>query len=116
VKIGRYIRLLVLGEGSQSHVILHHAAFFKLVSDEVHNVWAGHLKKLLEVIDRLSCLALEVMLSSGNLLIGVNGLLVVVTLIVASSNCDLLQCRFGLLLLSLPLLLTPLPAALGNVP
>jgi hypothetical protein len=52
-------------------------------------VWAGCLKKLLEVISRQSHMALEVTLSSGNvLLIGVIDLLVIVSLIAASSNCD----------------------------
>jgi hypothetical protein len=52
-------------------------------------VGAGRLEKLLEVIGRLPCLSLEVVLGGGNeLLIGVVSLLVVVTLIIASSNCD----------------------------
>jgi hypothetical protein len=52
-------------------------------------VGAGHLEKLLEVIGRLPHLALEVTLSGGNrLLVGVIGLLVVVTLITAGSNYD----------------------------
>jgi hypothetical protein len=31
--------------------------------DGVRMVWVGHLKKLLEVICRLSCLTLEIMLT-----------------------------------------------------
>jgi hypothetical protein len=54
-------------------------------------VWAGHLDKLLKVVDRLPCLILKVMLSGSNVfLIGVVGLPVTVTLIAASGNCELL--------------------------
>jgi hypothetical protein len=54
-------------------------------------VWVARLENLLEVIDRLSCLALEVALSKGNVfLIRVVGLLVIVALIAASNNCNLL--------------------------
>jgi hypothetical protein len=52
-------------------------------------VWAGHLEKLLKVINRLSCLALEVTLDgSAMLLVRVISLLVVITFIIASSICD----------------------------
>jgi hypothetical protein len=52
-------------------------------------VGAGHLEKLFEVIDRLSRLALEVLLNSDNeLLVGVVDLLLVVILITAGCNHD----------------------------
>jgi hypothetical protein len=54
-------------------------------------VWASLLEKVLEVIGRLSRLVLEVVLDSGNMfLVRVIDLLVVVAIVVASSNCDLL--------------------------
>jgi hypothetical protein len=57
--------------------------------DGVHMVWAGHLEKLLEVIGRLSRLVLKVTLSSVNMfLVRVIILLIVVTLVTISSNCD----------------------------
>jgi hypothetical protein len=61
------------------------------VLDGVCIVWAGRLEKLLEVINKLLCLALEVTLGSDDVFfIKVISLLVVVTFIAASSNCDLL--------------------------
>jgi hypothetical protein len=55
-----------------------------------NGVWmvgAGHLEKLLKVIDRLLHLALEVPLINGNeVLIRIIDLLVIVTLIIASCN------------------------------
>ncbi len=67
-------------------------------------VGSGRLEKLIEVIGTLPRLALEVTLGGGNeLLIGIVSLLVVVTLIIAGSNCDLLRA---------PLL--PLFVALGT--
>jgi hypothetical protein len=52
-------------------------------------VWAGHLKKLLEVISRLSHRALDIALGYGNVfLIRVIGLLVIVVFIAASGNYD----------------------------
>jgi hypothetical protein len=90
--------LLALGETPRGHVVLHHGTLFKLVSDGVCMFWAGHLEKLLKVISRLSCLALEITLSHSDVfLIGVIGLLIVVIdllivviFIAASGNCDLL--------------------------
>jgi hypothetical protein len=72
-------------------VVLYHGEFFKLVSDRGCMVWAGHLEKPLEVISRLSSLALEVALGHGDMFfIGVINFLAVVALIAASSNYDLL--------------------------
>jgi hypothetical protein len=83
--------LLALGEIPRGHVVLHHETLFKLVSDGVCMFWAGHLEKLLQVISRLSCLALEITLSHSDVfLIGVIGLLIVVIFIAASGNCGLL--------------------------
>jgi hypothetical protein len=49
----------------------------------------GCLKKLLEVISGLPCLALEIVLSSNDeLLIEVTNILVVVTLVAADSDRD----------------------------
>jgi hypothetical protein len=80
-------------------------------------VWAGRLEKLLKVINRLSCLALEVMLDgSAMLLVRVISLLVVIAFIIASSICDPLGHHFGPLLLPLALLLVSLPVALGGAP
>jgi hypothetical protein len=73
---------LALGESPRGHVVLYHGAFFKLVPDRVCLVWVGCLEKLLEVMGRLPCLALEVMPGSSNvLLVGVVDVLVVVSLI-----------------------------------
>jgi hypothetical protein len=59
--------------------------------NSVRIIGAGHLEKLLKVIDRLSHLVLELAFISGNeLLVGVIRLLVVVTLIAAGSDYDLL--------------------------
>jgi hypothetical protein len=52
-------------------------------------VGAGCLEKFLEVIGRLPCLALEIMLNNRDvLLIRVSGLLVLITLIPASGDRD----------------------------
>jgi hypothetical protein len=76
--------------------------------NEVHMVRVGRFEKLLEVIGGLSCLALEVALSSVNkLLIEVVGLLIVATFVTAGSD------RSSLGSPPLPLLFMPLPAALG---
>jgi hypothetical protein len=82
------------------------------VPDGERMVRAGHLKKLLKVICMLQCLALEVTLGDGNVFL-IN-LLVIVILVTASKNCDLLGRRFGPLLLPLTLLFAPLSAALGG--
>jgi hypothetical protein len=80
-------RILALGESPHGHVVLHHGAFFKLVSDGVRMLGVGHLEKLLEVIGRLPHLALEVPLSGGNEpLIGIVGLLVIVAHVAAVCN------------------------------
>jgi hypothetical protein len=71
----------------RGHVVLHHGAFFQLVLDGVRMVGACHFEKFLEVIERLSCLVLEVTLGSSNeLLVRIISLLVVVTLFVAASD------------------------------
>jgi hypothetical protein len=83
--------LLALGESPRGHVTLHHGTFFQLVPDEVHMVWAGSFRKHLEVISRLSPLVLEVVFSDGNeLLIGIINLLLIVALVTAGSDYDLL--------------------------
>jgi hypothetical protein len=80
-------------------------------------VVVGHLEELLKVIGRLSCLVLEVPFNGGNdLLVEIIGLLVIVTLVAAGCNCDLLGSPLWLLLLPLALLFTPLLAALGDAP
>jgi hypothetical protein len=110
-------RLLALGESPHRHVVLHHEAFFKIVPDRVHVVGTGCLKKLREVISRLSHLAFEVGLScSDELLIKIIRLLVVVTLIIVGSDCDPLGRRLGPLLFPLALLFAPLPASLSGAP
>jgi hypothetical protein len=82
-------RLLALGESPRGHVLLHHGTFPQLMPNRVHMIGAGCLKKLLDLIRRLPCLALDVTLGSGDeLLVGVIGLLVVVTLVAASSDHD----------------------------
>jgi hypothetical protein len=59
------------------------------MSDGVHMVGAGHLKKLLKLIDGLPCLALEVTLGGGyELPVGIVGLLVMVALIAVGSDYD----------------------------
>jgi hypothetical protein len=81
--------LLSLGEGLPCHVILHHGAFFKLLSDRVSMAGASHLEKLLKVIGRLPRLALDVPLDSSNeLLIEIIGLLVIIVLVAAGCNRD----------------------------
>jgi hypothetical protein len=58
-------------------------------------VGSGRLEKLIEVIGRLPRLALEITLGSGNeLYVGIVSLLVVVTLVIAGSDC----ASLGLLL------------------
>jgi hypothetical protein len=80
-------------------------------------VGACLLEKLLELIGRLPHLALEVTLGGGNdLLIGIVGLLDIVALIAAGSNCDLSGLPLWPLLLSLALLFVPLLATLGGTP
>jgi hypothetical protein len=80
-------------------------------------IGADHLKKLLKVISGLLCLALEVVLSSGNeLLVRVICPFIVVTLIVASSDCDSLGSLLWPLLFPMALLFAPLPAALSGTP
>jgi hypothetical protein len=57
--------------------------------NRVHMIGVGCLEKLLDLIRRLPCLALDVTLCSGDeLLVGVIGLLVIVTLVAASSDHD----------------------------
>jgi hypothetical protein len=86
-----------------------------IVPDGERMVQAGRLKKLLKVICMLQCLALEVALGGGNVfLIRIINLLVIVILVTASKNCDLLGRCFGPLLLPLTLLFAPLSAALGG--
>jgi hypothetical protein len=52
-------------------------------------IGAGHLEKLLKVINVLPHLALEVALDDGDeLLVGIIGLLVVVVLVTDGSDCD----------------------------
>jgi hypothetical protein len=81
--------LLSLGEDPPCHVILHHGAFFNLVSDRVSMAGASHLEKLLKVIGRLPRLALDVPLGSSNeLLIEIIGLLVIIVLVAAGCNRD----------------------------
>jgi hypothetical protein len=78
-------------------------------------IWVGHLEKLFKVIHRLPRLALEIALGGGDVfLTEVVNLLVVVIFVRASGNCNPLGCRFGPHLLSLVLLLAPLPTALGG--
>jgi hypothetical protein len=96
---------LALGEGPRGHVVLHHEALFKLMSDRVRVVGTGHLEKLLEVIGRLSCLAFEVTLDNGDeLLIRIIGLLVIIALVTTGSDHDPLGAplvSFGTLLCAL---------------
>jgi hypothetical protein len=81
--------LLALGEIPHGRIVLHHGSLFDIVPGGLRMVGVGSLEKLLEVIGRLSCLALEVVLGSSDVfLIRVISLLVVVKLIIASSNCD----------------------------
>jgi hypothetical protein len=59
--------------------------------NSVRLIAASRLEKLLKVIDRLSHLVLELAFIGGNeLLVGVIRLLVIVALIAAGSDCDLL--------------------------
>jgi hypothetical protein len=80
-------------------------------------IWACHFEELFKVIGKLSCLVLKVTLNDSDVFfVRVIGLLVMVTLITPSSNGDLLGALLWPLLLPLPLLFTPLPAALCNAP
>jgi hypothetical protein len=59
------------------------------VPNGIRVIGIGCLKKLLEVISGLPCLALEIVLSSNDeLLIEVTNILVVVTLVAADSDRD----------------------------
>jgi hypothetical protein len=54
-------------------------------------ILAARFEKLFKVIRRLSCLAFKIMLGSGNeLLIRVIDVLIIITSITTSSDCDLL--------------------------
>jgi hypothetical protein len=59
------------------------------VPDTVCMIWVGSFEKLLKMIHRLPRLAFKITLGSSNeLLIGVTGVLIVVTFVVASGNRD----------------------------
>jgi hypothetical protein len=80
--------LLVVDESPYGHVV-HHGTLLELVPYGVCVIWVGRLEELFKVIGRLPRLALEVMISSSDVIfIKVTSLLVVVTLIIAGSNDD----------------------------
>jgi hypothetical protein len=83
------------------------------MSDGVCMLWSGHVEKLLEVIDRLSRLALEIVLGGSDaFLINIVCLLSIIIANVASSNRD------PLLVVLWPLLTafgTSLSAFTGNL-
>jgi hypothetical protein len=85
--------LLALGESSRGHKAFHHGALFELMFDGVHMVQIGYFEKFLKVLIRLSCLALDVVLSGSDLLlIGVIRFLVVI--VAAGSSSDPWGCCF----------------------
>jgi hypothetical protein len=60
-------------------------------------IWAGYFEKHLKVICGLPCLAFEITLGSGNeFLIGVAGILIVITFIATGGDCDLLGLPHGM--------------------
>jgi hypothetical protein len=81
--------LLAPGKSPHGHVHLHHGAFLQFVPNGVRVIGTGCLKKLVEVVSRLPCPALEIALSSGDeLLIGVTNILIIVTLVTDGSVRD----------------------------
>jgi hypothetical protein len=80
-------------------------------------IWAGHLEELFKVISRLQRLVLEVALSDSDVFfIGVINLLIVVILIVASSNGNSLGAPLWPPLIAFGASIMPLLAALGSAP
>jgi hypothetical protein len=103
-----FLGLLVLGEGLQSHEILHHAAVLKLVLIEVHMVQAGLLEESLEVVYCQPHLALDTAPGGRDaLLIRTIHFLVVVAVVVGHGRNPLrapvspLLVSFGILLRAL---------------
>jgi hypothetical protein len=83
--------LLASGKSSRGHVVLHHGAFLELVLDRVHMIWVGCFKKLFKVIGRLSRLVLKNMLDGDDeLLVRVANVLIVITIVIAGGDRDLL--------------------------
>jgi hypothetical protein len=109
--------LLAPSKSPYGHVVLHHGAFLQLVPNGVRMIGTGCLEKHLEVISGLPRLALEVALSSGDkLLVGVIGILVIVTLIIAASDRDSLEPSFCPLLVTFGALLCALAGCLDRCP
>jgi hypothetical protein len=80
-------------------------------------IWAGCFKKLFEVIGGLARLALRITLSgSDELLVGVTGVLVVITLITTSGDHDLLWSLLQPPLVASSPLLAPMLVALVGAP
>jgi hypothetical protein len=105
-----------LSESPRGHVVFHHGELLELVLDGACMVWIGSFKKLLQVVVWLPRRALEIRLGGCDiLLIGVVHFLVVIV-IVAVCDCDLLGHCFCPFLLPLALLLASLPVALGGAP
>jgi hypothetical protein len=80
--------LLALGESPRGHEIFYYDAFLELVLDRVHMVWTGRLEESLNVVCRLSCLALETVFSDCDVLLVEAVHFLVVVVIAAGSNCD----------------------------
>jgi hypothetical protein len=83
--------LLALGESPCSHVVLHHGALLELMLDGVCMVRACCLKELFDVIGRLPHPALEVTLSGSDVFHVRIISLLIASLVIASSKCDLLR-------------------------
>jgi hypothetical protein len=99
----------------RGHVVFHHGAFLPLVPNVICVIGIGCLKKLLKVISGLPHLAHEIALSSGDeLLIGVTNILIVVTLIAAGRDRDLLGSPLQPLLSLFVPLFVPLSVVLGE--
>jgi hypothetical protein len=110
------LRLLALGEAPRGHVVFHHGALFELALDRVCMIWTSHFVKFLKVIVRLSRLVLEIVPGDRDILL-IGAIYFHVIIIIAGSNCDLLGAPLlPPFLLSLVLLLAPLPGALDGAP
>jgi hypothetical protein len=62
-------RLLALGESPQDHVVFYYGALLQFVLDGVCMVWTSLFEQFLEVIVRLPCLALEIVLDGRDMLL-----------------------------------------------